>query len=269
MQKITLPEITSAGIYNSSIAVKNRVETKKRKTTMFEIEIAAEDGGISFVDSKSTPITPNLLICAKPGQTRYTKLPFVCYYVHLCVNEGPVYDMLMKLPNYFKTDRRKFYVDLFSEFIRRYEFWSTDNEVVLQSLLLKLIYEIYEESIALQQSKSLNQKNHLAIDKVLHYIDENLSTPLDLESVASHFSFSPNYFHQIFKAATGTRLRSYIEEQRIRKAIHLLQSTNYTLSQIAMECGFSSQAYFSCVFKKRMGLTPREYTKEIYKKYHL
>ena len=79
--ELKLPEIVAIGIYNSTLAVKNRVVTKNRKTTMFEIEIPIENGGVSYINSDSMPIEPNMVICAKPGQTRHTKLPFTCYYL--------------------------------------------------------------------------------------------------------------------------------------------------------------------------------------------
>ena len=62
-------------------------------------------------------------------------------------------------------------------------------------------------------------------------------------------------------------LREYVEDRRIRKAVNLLVETDLTLSEIAYECGFSSQSYFSYAFKKKMNLTPREYAKEIYNRY--
>jgi AraC-like DNA-binding protein len=57
------------------------------------------------------------------------------------------------------------------------------------------------------------------------------------------------------------------EEQRIKKAANMLLTTDYTLTKIAYECGFSSQSYFSYAFKRRMNVTPREYAKKVFNKY--
>ena len=59
-----LPEIIAVGIYNSQIVAKNTVISKKRKTSMFEIELPIEDGGVSYIDSNSKQINPNMIICA-------------------------------------------------------------------------------------------------------------------------------------------------------------------------------------------------------------
>ena len=69
-----LPNLVAAGIYDSRIATKNIAISKNRKTTMFEIELPMESGGISYIDNEARKIEPNLIICAKPGQIRHTKL---------------------------------------------------------------------------------------------------------------------------------------------------------------------------------------------------
>ncbi len=62
-------------------------------------------------------------------------------------------------------------------------------------------------------------------------------------------------------------LRDYVEEQRIKKAIDLMLTTDYPLTKIALESGFSSQSYFGYVFKRRMQMTPGNYLKKYFEKY--
>ena len=57
--KISLPEIVAAGVYKSDVAHKNKTITKNRKTTMFEIELPLENGGIPYNNDKNIPFTPN------------------------------------------------------------------------------------------------------------------------------------------------------------------------------------------------------------------
>ena len=92
-----LPKIVAAGIYDSRIAIKNMAVSKKRKTSIFEIDLPIGDGGISYVNNDSFLISENMIICAKPNQQRYTKTPFKCYYVHMIVHDGPVYEALTNL----------------------------------------------------------------------------------------------------------------------------------------------------------------------------
>lgn len=263
-----LPEIVAVGIYNSQIAAKNLKVSKKRKTSMFEIELPTEAGGISYIDSGSKQISPDMIICAKPGQVRHTKFPFRCYYVHMIVPEGTLYDILMSTPDFFETAKTDIYKKIFVKLVKHYNALADSEEIILQSLLLELIYTINKDST--MKNKSGNSaKNYSMIEESLNYIKEHLTEDLSLESVAKSMSFSPIHFHNTFKAAVGKTLRDYVEEQRIKKAVNLMLTTNYSLTQIAYECGFSSQSYFSYVFKRRMKKTPRKYAQEIYGRYEM
>ena len=115
-----LPEIVAAGIYNSDIVAKNTIISKNRKTSMFEIELPIETGGITYMDSASRPIEPNMIICAKPGRTRHTKFPFKCYYVHMIVHGGILFDTLSCVPDYFETANAANYQRIFQELIKHY-----------------------------------------------------------------------------------------------------------------------------------------------------
>lgn len=261
-----LPKIIDAGLYNSQIVNKNDKISKNRKTSAFEIELPVEAGGISYIEDSLKPITPNMLICAKPNQTRHTKFPFKCYYVHITIERGPLFDILTNMPAFFETDKTDVYKEIFISIAKHYNSFDKNEEIILQSLLLKLIYTINKD---FAQKSGVLSNSHLIIEKSLKYINEHLTENLTLENVSNAMSFSPIHFHNTFKAATGKTLRDYIEEQRIKKATNLLLTTNNSLTQIAYECGFSSQSYFSFVFKRRMKLTPREYAKKIHSRYEI
>ena len=267
MKEIILPEIVAIGIYNAQLAVKNREVTKNRKTTMFEIELPFEDGGISYINSESRPVTEDIVICAKPGQIRHTRLPFKCYFIHMIVKEGELYDMLMNIPSYVKIENREYYKDIFTRLCGYYDTHLYRDQIIIQSLILQLIHQLFTSARSQTYSDKTKNSNDEVIKSVIQYIKDNISGDLSLSAVASYASFSPIHFHNCFRASTGKTLREYVEEQRIQKAINLLISTDLTLSEIAYECGFSSQSYFSYAFKQRMKVTPREYASEVFKRY--
>ncbi len=263
---INLPEIISMGIYNSKIEAKNIAVSKDRRTTVFELELA-EEGGVSYIDSCSRAITPNLLICAKPGQVRYTQFPFRCYYVHFRVSDGALYEMLMELPSFISTERREVYATLFKKIIRCQNNGRAEDAVLLHSLLMELIYTLHCESSVTHRHH--NMSGNTVIDTTLNYIKEHLTEDLRLETVAAVAHLSPIHFHNRFKAAMGKTLRDYVEDQRIKKAIDLLLTTDRSVTEIALACGFSSQSYFSSVFKRRLKKTPREYVQELNNRYEI
>lgn len=263
-----LPEIVAAGVYNSQYAVKNTAVSKNRKTSMFEIELPLEAGGVSYIDDASMPITPNMVICAKPGQIRHTRFPFKCYFLHMILHSDQLYETLIHTPSFFETERRDVYEKIFQRIIKYYDS-PGDHEIMLQSLVLELIYTISRDVSGRLQQGEHSSSQIMRIEKSLQYIRDNLTEDLSLETVASQAALSPVHFHNTFKAAVGRTLREYVEEQRIRQAIHMLMTTEMSLTEIAFACGFSSQSYFSYVFKRRMKKTPREYVRALYSKYEL
>ncbi len=265
-----LPEIESIGIYNSQIKAKNIKVSKHRKAAMFEIELPIESGGVSYIDSKSTPITPDTIICAKPGQVRHTKFPFKCYYVHMTLQSGILYDILKNTPDFFKTENSDTYRRIFKDLKKHHNTFTKNDAIILQSLILELIYTISRDQPgSLSDQKAKTHPHRPAIERVLSYIKANLTEDLSLEKMAQFAHLSPIHFHNSFKSAVGKTLRNYVEEQRLKKAIDLLETTDYSLTKIAFECGFSSQSYFSYTFKRRMNKTPREYIREINSKYEM
>ena len=263
-----LPKIVAVGIFDSKILRPGVSITKNRRVSMFEIEIPLEKGGVSYIDSKAKEINTNMIICAKPGQVRHTRFPFKCYYIHMISETGMLYDILSETPSVFETDRADVYRQLFSEMMKFYNTFSPEDEMMLQSKVLELLYSIKNDTNGQIKIKG-SCNNASVIAETLKYIDEHLTGDLSLETVAQSNSLSAVHFHNIFKSATGKTLRQYVEEQRIKKSIELLLTTNYNLTEIAYECGFSSQSYFSYAFRRKMNCTPREYIKNTYKKYEV
>lgn len=260
-------DVKNISIYNSKISGQNQTVSKNRKTSSFEREVPLENGGVSYIDSTSSPICTDVFICAKPGQTRHTKFPFRCFYVHLSVSDENLYKILFSMPNFIKIKDRSKYISLFEEMSGFFSAQESESEIMVQSLILKLVYMLYTE-----RSEYLNVGENIkspAIKKAIDYIDKNIFSDLKLESVAKQVSLSPIHFHNCFKSATGKTLRSYVENERIKRSVNLLMGTDMTLTEIALTCGFSSQSYFSYVFKKKMNVTPREYVRKLNGKYEI
>lgn len=267
MNKIYLPQLIAEGIYNSDIAVPNKKISKNRKTTMFEIELPIENTGTSYIDTQKRKISKDTLICSRPNQLRHSEFPYKCYFVHVIIEKGLLFDLLINLPNFITTKKRDYYKKIFKQ-ISKYNQTGIESDYVrVQSLLLELIFSLNKENLNQRSIKHFNDTGIDIIEMTLNYISENLQQDLSLEILSKYVSLSPIYFHNLFKSATGKTLHDYVEEQRIRKSIYLLESTNLTLTQIAYECGFNSQPYFSYVFKRRMKTTPRDYVKKYFELY--
>lgn len=97
------------------------------------------------------------------------------------------------------------------------------------------------------------------IKSVLEYIETNFSTPLSLEKLAGVVGMNPKYFCRIFSRLTHQSPMDYVNFYRIEQAAYLLSSTDLPITSVGMECGFWESSYFTKVFKKYKGVTPKEY----------
>lgn len=118
---------------------------------------------------------------------------------------------------------------------------------------------LMERAMELRDRESDNQSKHI-LKKALSYIEENYSQEsLSLNSVAGEVNVSANYFSAIFSQAMQVTFVEYVTGKRMDKAKKLLRQTQMHTGEIAMEVGYKDPHYFSFVFKKTQGCTPREY----------
>jgi len=96
--------------------------------------------------------------------------------------------------------------------------------------------------------------------KAKHFIEENYADQnTTLTSVAQAVCLSPNHFSAIFSQECKTTFIEYLTNVRIENAKRLIRETDRKGYDIAYDCGFSDPHYFSYIFKKNTGLSPREY----------
>ncbi|MFP3091214.1 response regulator transcription factor [Treponema sp. TIM-1] len=99
--------------------------------------------------------------------------------------------------------------------------------------------------------------------KTKDYIERNYGDQdISLHTVASHVGISPNHLSTVFSQETGENFIEYLTKVRIERAKHLLSTTGMKNADIAFETGFSDPHYFSFIFKKHTGLSPREWKKK-------
>jgi len=105
----------------------------------------------------------------------------------------------------------------------------------------------------------LMQKLNIILRPAFDYIQKNFKQNVKLNEMASLCNVSISYFSRLFKKATGKHFASYINEKRITEARKLLESTDLSITNIAIDLGFEDSGYFSKVFRKVVGITPSEF----------
>lgn len=127
----------------------------------------------------------------------------------------------------------------------------------LEELCYKLqeLVEVFTESMF----NYTPTKNNEIIKKAMSYISDNFASNITLDDVARHVHLNPAYFSTIFKQSCGSSFKEYLNMVRIEESKRLLANTDYSVVDIAVATGFMDQSYFSKVFKKYTGLTPKQY----------
>lgn len=91
--------------------------------------------------------------------------------------------------------------------------------------------------------------------------DRYTDKELTLEQIAEEIPASPVYLSRMIKQELNTTFSSLVTQMRIQKALQLLTSTDKSILEIAEQCGYDTQHYFSTAFKKVMGVSPNQYRK--------
>src|SRR5271156_4532043 len=97
------------------------------------------------------------------------------------------------------------------------------------------------------------------IDRVIDHLRENLHRPVKLAELANVACFSEFHFHRIFTAVSGETLNNFTNRLRLEKAARLLRYSEQSLTDIALECGFSSSATFSRAFRSGYDTSPSQF----------
>lgn len=101
------------------------------------------------------------------------------------------------------------------------------------------------------------------VAQVQEYIRQNIDKRLSLNDVASVFNFSPNYLSQLFAHSGSSGFVEFVTAARITAAKHLMATGDLKVYEISSRVGFESAFYFSKVFKKLEGISPREYIQRV------
>lgn len=133
-------------------------------------------------------------------------------------------------------------------------------EKVCHGLLeVLLVYISRKQKLSVISESSFQLSKECAIAK--RYIDTNYAQDITLDSLAEITHINKFYLAHSFTECIGQSPISYLTERRLAACKELLSSSNLSVTQIATSAGFSSQSYFSQIFNKKVGMSPRQYRK--------
>lgn len=124
--------------------------------------------------------------------------------------------------------------------------------------LTGLMVDMFRDYCSLVRSCAIQQYS-APVQRVILYIDGNLTEDLRLQTLADIHNISAGYLSSLFRKETGSTLTDYVNRRRVARAAELLTSTKLQIQTVAQYSGIMDVQYFSRLFKQITGLSPREY----------
>lgn len=131
---------------------------------------------------------------------------------------------------------------------------------LLEILIINLVRET-EKKLSVTPSKKITKECR----SIEQYLDEHFQEDITLQTLSELTYLNKYYLVHAFKDYKGVSPINYLIQRRVLEAKHLLETTNHSIAKIADLVGFSSQSYFSQIFKKETNVTPNAYRKLIKK----
>ncbi len=152
-----------------------------------------------------------------------------------------------------------------NQFIKMYETYEADtpySEFLLQGMLFELLILIYEHAIYEGHAISHQSAMSEPMIDAIYYMEQNYSKNLRMDDVATIAGYSPAHFSRLFQKQLGKSYSAYLTSIRVREAAKELMNSSKSITDIALETGFVYVSNMTAVFKKEIGMTPREYRKQ-------
>lgn len=175
-------------------------------------------------------------------------------------------DAILKQENniqvYFSKDITEIQKSVYSMF-KAVSSHKKGYQLLVQGALYQFLgYVIEHNYYAHKTFFHVQDKKKISLYKaILSFIELHYQESLSLEDLASCAGMNPNYFCKFFKELTHQSPIEYLNYYRVECACEQLSSTDKSITDIALDCGFNDVSYFVKVFKKYKGSTPSKYLK--------
>ena len=259
--------VGSCGIYRLSEHPKMPTYRPRGRVDFQIIYIAAGCGHFHFdtVDSETIVPAGNIVIF-RPKELQkyeyYGKDKTEVYWIHFTGSDAK--NILRKYG--FPDNERIFPVGTSMEYERIFKRIiielqrCQDNYEEMLTLLLRHLLIIFQRELSREQVLKNEYLDH-EMDTAVTYFNENYNRDINIEEYATSRGMSVSWFIRSFKKFTDSTPMQFIVALRVNNAQVLLETTNYSINEISKIVGYDNQLYFSRLFHKLKGFSPREYRK--------
>jgi len=240
----------------------NSYHLKRDNFESFLVLYVAE-GTFTFINAEGRHITAQsgetvILDCYSPHEY-YTTESLESLWVHVCgADSRQLYNEIIKESgNVIRCKDNAYVKRLILRIIGDMKSPTPPAEYETSLNIYKLFLELLTPLAAINNEV----KNEEEIENVKHYIFEHLNEKITVKSLSEIAKMSPSHFSRVFKSQTGFSPYDYVLIARLNKAKALLQITDLSVSQIAEDTGFNSEANFVYFFTTNVGISPLKFRK--------
>lgn len=242
---------------NLVLETKPQIYNSFKAEAVYKVHYVCGGSGFLHMLGKVYPLSAGDVFFTFPGNPFYieSKTDFSYMYISFL---GARANMIMEKLNISNNNC------YFSECGAIYEFWKNAfninqelTDLISESVLLYTFSYIGNSILTFDKNMHKTEKTFLIIKK---YIDDNFtSSALSLNSISKELLYNPKYISGLFKKEMNIGLVEYINTIRIQYACTLINQGFTSVKEIAALSGYRDALYFSKVFKKKMGLSPKQY----------
>lgn len=213
--------------------------------------LVKKGSGKMYIDNEELDFDAGNLIFAFCDENFYIKANDTCEYMYISFS-GLRAEFLFDRFSVSKTNR------IFYDFDSLIPFWQ-DSLLRASDVNIDLI----SESVLLYTfSRIINEKSekNTLVNNIIEFTEDNFQNPsLSLNEMAKALSYNAKYISHFFKENMGMGYSEYLRTMRIKYAVTLIDLGLDSIKNVALLSGFNDPLYFSTVFKKQLGITPKEY----------
>lgn len=198
--------------------------------------------------------------------------PFRLVFVTFNINNHKNCGKIEKLNNSFKEENFPFRIgetsniqEIFHQMHREMSIQSCEHTLRVKLLLGTIILKIKDMGKQHDNVKNVrytvNMGTRELINRVFVFLQDNYNREIKLEEIGRTFNLHPRYLCTVFRQISGKTTSEFLREIRLEKAKRLLLYTQLSITEIALEVGFSNSQYFSRVFSQVEGMEPSSFRK--------
>ncbi|MDO4159534.1 MAG: AraC family transcriptional regulator [Prevotellaceae bacterium] len=254
--------ITDIGYYPKA---EHHYRERKEAIEQHVLIFCMEGTGWYRVDGKEYHVEANQFFILPAGKPHVyasdTQHPWTIYWVHFSGEHAGIYADGALAPQSVKPnihsricDRINIFEEIFTTLAS-----GCDRESLryASSLLHYYLASVRYVRQFRNAGEKINDTNVVAA--AIHYMKENIEKKLTLKDLADYTGYSSSHFSSLFKEQTGHSPLNYLTIIKIQQACAMLDNTNMKINQICFKVGIEDCYYFSRVFSKQMGMSPKQY----------